>query len=321
MPTVSKIPPVFCFSTGINHYVAGHKDFPNLAGGVSDADNFDEFLMTDLHVPRENILSLRDETATRQGMFRGFQWLLARVMACSGNAYVIIFFSGHGAWDTACAGSMLCPSDIKKKVVAEDGRTKTIQAISSSTISKCLHKLGAAGVLKVTGRRLLHGLPADPVEPPLVSSQDLLPGSLFSRPAESGDHLLREDNFKNFTDISLTHRLAVPSQPGSQQISHCIASHMYSSVFIGYGNEGDSSFAFTTMEGGECLIVRAGSAEGIEVGCIWSIHKTNLADSKENPPLGQLEVITVDLFSSTIKVPRLPATFPFTTGSICYSKL
>ncbi|KAF9540924.1 hypothetical protein CPC08DRAFT_770708 [Agrocybe pediades] len=358
MSNVSSGFPIFCLTIGINHYVAGHEDFPNLAGAVLDANNFDKFLKTELGVPEKNILSLRDQTATREGMFLGFTWLLDQVMARLGNAYAIIFFSGHGAWDTTCAGSMLCPSDIGKQVVVEGGRTKIVEGISSSTISKCLRKLNAAGVLKVTvvadccmaSRLVSLGVsesmrhPSTTLPVPFHNALGVLPRSIprFTLFASSGRSalsyedqngrgarfvnqflsVLQQEHFKNFTDISLMHRLAVPNQPGSRQVPHCISSRMYGTPFIGHGDEGSSSFAFTAMEGGQCSItVRAGSAEGIRVGAIWSIHKTNLADSKENPALGQLEVIKVDLFSSTVRIPRLPSAFPVTAGSIFYSKL
>ncbi|KAF9555689.1 hypothetical protein CPC08DRAFT_820895 [Agrocybe pediades] len=358
MSTISTNLPIVCLTIGINHYITGHKDFPNLAGGVPDANNFNEYLQTTLGVPQENILTLMDQTATRKGMFDGFLWLLNQVMARSGNAYAIIFFSGHGAWDATRSDSMLCPSDIEKEDILDGGRTKKIEGIPGSTIFEWLRKLCRAGVRKSTlvmdccmsSRLVSLGIPNS--YSPLSESSSrvvvhntlgFLSGPLptFTIFASSGRSalsyenakgryglfvnrllaILREENIKDFTDISLMHRLTLPGQPGTRQIPHCISNRTYGSVFIGHGDEGDPSFVVTLVEDGQCSIVRAGSAEGIKAGSIWSIHKTNLADSQKNPALGQLEVIKVELFSSTIKIPHLPTSSPSMTDPIFYSKL
>ncbi|KAF4622612.1 hypothetical protein D9613_009210 [Agrocybe pediades] len=358
MSTISTNLPIVCLTIGINHYVAGHKDFPNLAGGVPDANNFNEYLHTKLGVLQENILTLIDQTATRKGMSDGFLWLLNQVMARSGNACAIIFFSGHGVWDATRSDSMLCPSDIEKEIVIDGGRTKKIEGISGSTIFEWLHQLCRAGVRKTTlimdccmsSRLVSLGIPNSPSPPSESSSRvvvhnalGFLSGSLprFTLFASSGRSalsyenakgryglfvsrllaILREENVKDLTDISLMHRLTLPGQPGSWQIPHCISNCIYGSVFIGHGDEGDPSFVVTSVEDGQCSIVRAGSAEGIQAGSIWSIHKTNLADSQENPALARLEIIKVGLFSSTIKIPHLPTSSPSMTDSIFYSKL
>ncbi|KAF9554865.1 hypothetical protein CPC08DRAFT_766400 [Agrocybe pediades] len=339
--------PISCFSIAANHY----SDLPDLASSVADGDRFDAYVQTNLGVPRRNIVSLRDAAATKNGILNGFKRLLNHVKASS-TAYVIIFFSGHGAWDgTTSSDSVLCPSDF--------GSTKVIGGISGSTISEWRHELAAAGVLKTTvildccgaSGLVSLGIPEFIKFSPKPSSRAVTHNTRralrylhrssgftlfassgrskdsYENPEEGGSlfvnsflSVLQEANFKSFTDISLMHRL--PSEPEIRQMPHCISNgRIYGTLFIGRGDEGDTSFVVTAMEEGQCTIVRAGSAEGIKAGSVWSIHRTNLADSQENPALGQLTVIKVDLFSSTIKIPPLPSAIPFTGNSILYSKL
>ncbi|KAF4622052.1 hypothetical protein D9613_009137 [Agrocybe pediades] len=340
--------PMSTFSIAVNHY----SDLPDLASSVADGDRFDTYVQTNLGVPRRNIVSLRDAAATKNGILNGFKRLLNHVKA-SGTAYVIIFFSGHGTWDgTTSSDSVLCPSDF--------GSSKVIGGISGSTISEWRHELAAAGVLKTTvildccgaSGLVSLGIPESIKFSPKPSSRVVTHNTRralrylhrsssgftlfassgrskdsYENPEEGGSlfvnsflSVLQEANFKSFTDISLMHRL--PSEPEFRQMPHCISNgRIYGTLFIGRGDEGGTSFVVTAMEEGQCTIVRAGSAEGIKAGSVWSIHRTNLADSQENPALGQLTVLKVDLFSTTVKIPPLPSAIPFTANSILYSKL
>ncbi|KAF4622048.1 hypothetical protein D9613_009133 [Agrocybe pediades] len=330
-----------CLTVGINLY-PDHKGLPILATAVTDANNVDNYLQTELNIPKENILSLRDQTATRKGIFDGLEWLVNQVEARAGNVYVIIFFTGHAVWDGMASGnSMLCPSDFGKEVMIEGDCTKTIDGISDSILSEWLRKFGAVGVLKThlplcidcdfgLLLSLTTGLTVRPRIRQVFAEASLSRRSQrsYENPEEGGLFVnrflsvLRQENFKTFTDVSLMHRLSVPTEPEFPQTPHCISNRIYGTLFIGRGDEGDTSFVVTAMEEGQCWIVRAGSAAGIRACSVWSMHRTNLADSQENPEFGRLTVIQVDLFSSTVNlIPPLPSAISFTANSILYSKL
>jgi hypothetical protein len=76
-----------------------------------------------LNVPDTNIISLRDEQASRASILLAFSSLRDDVKYKKDEAAIIIYFAGHGAqadkpeewkdWDTSSGRiEMLCPSDI-----------------------------------------------------------------------------------------------------------------------------------------------------------------------------------------------------------------
>ncbi|TDL13183.1 hypothetical protein BD410DRAFT_903347, partial [Rickenella mellea] len=116
--------PIFALTIGINHYQYHDDDYPDLNAAVGDANEFEHFLKGSLGVPERNIISLRDEKATREAIIGAFKSLAANTLIQREDA-IVIFYSGHGAntempadWIEAgwVSGEthieMLCPSDI-----------------------------------------------------------------------------------------------------------------------------------------------------------------------------------------------------------------
>lgn len=106
---------------GINKYTSPTQSC--LKGAVGDADAFENFLKTRLNVPDANIISLRDEQASRASILLEFSSLRDDVKYKKDEAAIIIYYAGHGAqvdkpeeWEDWHTGSgcieMLCPSDI-----------------------------------------------------------------------------------------------------------------------------------------------------------------------------------------------------------------
>ena len=78
----------------------------------------------------------------------------------------------------------------------------------------------------------------------------------------------------------------------------------------------DWSFIVTRRDNNDTIVLEAGTAQGITVGSILSVHTTNLAESKSE---GQLEVKSVEVFSSILQV--LPAQSQLNLPNLFYSKL
>lgn len=113
--------PILALVIGINKYPSS--DFHNLGAAVADADAFEEYLQQHLGVPPVNIISLRDEKASRNAILSGFASLRDNPKYLKGECAIIIYFAGHGAqtekptewkdWATITGKiEMLCPSDI-----------------------------------------------------------------------------------------------------------------------------------------------------------------------------------------------------------------
>lgn len=113
--------PISALIIGINKYASS--DFHDLAGAVADANAFEEYLKHNLEVPPSNIISLRDEEASREAILSGFASLRDNPKFGKGECAIIIYFAGHGAqvekpdewkdWVTITGKiEMLCPSDI-----------------------------------------------------------------------------------------------------------------------------------------------------------------------------------------------------------------
>ncbi|KZV62920.1 hypothetical protein PENSPDRAFT_692080 [Peniophora sp. CONT] len=77
---------------GIDKYKSG--DIERLHGAVADADDMVNFLLTELRVPRKQIVNLRNETATRKAILLELAALRKRD-ARKGDPF-LIYFAGHG---------------------------------------------------------------------------------------------------------------------------------------------------------------------------------------------------------------------------------
>ncbi|VDC06740.1 unnamed protein product [Peniophora sp. CBMAI 1063] len=135
--------PLRALVIGIDEYAC--VDIPNLAGAVSDADAIDDYLRNELCVPKEHIVNLRNEQATRDAVIREIKALSTREGIRRGDP-ILIYFAGHGTTAPAPAGwhvgkqsvSLIAPHDTDTKL-EDAGMSKF--AIPDRTIGALLHLL------------------------------------------------------------------------------------------------------------------------------------------------------------------------------------
>ncbi|CAE6402029.1 unnamed protein product [Rhizoctonia solani] len=76
---------------GIDNY----PKLPSLSGSIADAGQMERFLISDLKVPKENIITLYDRYAFRQAIINSFRMMQADPRIRQGDP-ILIFFAGHG---------------------------------------------------------------------------------------------------------------------------------------------------------------------------------------------------------------------------------
>ncbi|PBL03057.1 hypothetical protein ARMGADRAFT_573 [Armillaria gallica] len=144
-PAISRGHRTFALTVGINTYKSETFKSETLQGAVNDANKFDEYLCEDLGTPKENIISLRNEEATRSAIIDGFRSLERNPKIVPDMAAIIIYYAGHGAvaqkpvewkdWETPDDKiEMLCPYDIGSR----DDNDKVVDGIPDRTISQLL---------------------------------------------------------------------------------------------------------------------------------------------------------------------------------------
>ena len=148
-----KGPPILALVIGINKYTS--PTLSCLQGAVADADNFEDFLKESLKVPDTNIISLRDEQASRQKILSAFTSLRNIAKYKKDEAAIIIYFAGHGAqtnktnewhdWDASNGRvGLICPSDIGRPTIARANGVEyedVIQGISGRLVSAHLNRI------------------------------------------------------------------------------------------------------------------------------------------------------------------------------------
>ncbi|KAF9476893.1 hypothetical protein BDN70DRAFT_838545 [Pholiota conissans] len=70
--------------------------FTNLRGAVADAQNFQDYLTSDLGIPGDQVQLLCDKEATREKIIKSFRDLATSEKIQYGDA-IVIFYAGHGA--------------------------------------------------------------------------------------------------------------------------------------------------------------------------------------------------------------------------------
>ncbi|KIJ56327.1 hypothetical protein M422DRAFT_239548 [Sphaerobolus stellatus SS14] len=109
----------FALIIGINRYANNP-----LKGAVADAEAFRDYLLNNLHVPKENIRLLLDHQAQRKIILEAFRALQKDTRIKRGDA-IIIFYAGHGmereapeGWESGDPNNkiqMLVPCDFNPK--------------------------------------------------------------------------------------------------------------------------------------------------------------------------------------------------------------
>ncbi|KAJ3505257.1 hypothetical protein NLJ89_g7510 [Agrocybe chaxingu] len=129
--------------------------------------------------------------------------------------------------------------------------------------------------------------------------------------------VLENEDLNTLTYISLMDKLKMPIW----QTPHCEGVGVNWRLFNKSAAGADPSFILTKHDKEGLITVEAGSAQGITVGSHFAVHAMNLIESPvtSNPCIGELEVKTVNLFTSVMK--PLSTAPKFKVPSSCYSKL
>ncbi|CAE6381252.1 unnamed protein product [Rhizoctonia solani] len=130
--------------------IIGINDYPNLLelkGAVADANEFATFLESDLKVPADQIVNLRDGTATRQGIIDSIKRLQNDPRINRGDP-ILIYYAGHGGvrkateqWKDekgAHVVQVIFPFDYDEKI---DDSSEPIECIPDRTIAGLLNDL------------------------------------------------------------------------------------------------------------------------------------------------------------------------------------
>jgi hypothetical protein len=138
-------PSLFALVIGINKY-KNHPSPQNLGGAVQDADAVREFLISELRVPEQRIINLRNEQATREVMLKELEGL-ATNPAIGPEDPILIYYAGHGAevrgpegWQTSTADrqiQMLIPHDF----IDKGSETNEGQGVFDFLLGKLLERI------------------------------------------------------------------------------------------------------------------------------------------------------------------------------------
>ncbi|VDB92293.1 unnamed protein product [Peniophora sp. CBMAI 1063] len=134
--------PLQALVIGIDKYKSANIEA--LRGAVADADDIARFLRTEMHVPDEQIVNLRNEAATRKAILHEVEALQKRE-ARAGDPF-LIYYAGHGTTAEAVEGwvtgsgqiSMLVPYDGDTEGSDED---LCVHNIPDRTVGALLHAL------------------------------------------------------------------------------------------------------------------------------------------------------------------------------------
>lgn len=96
----------FLYAIGINQY----HHFPKLNNAVKDVLSLSEILVSKYNFKQDDVLLLLDDEATRSNILGFFRKIIKTV---SDDDNVIIFFSGHGFYDTSLDEGYWLPVDAR----------------------------------------------------------------------------------------------------------------------------------------------------------------------------------------------------------------
>ncbi len=82
----------FALVIGIDKY---EQEEYNSKAAVDDANRFENFLLKRLRTPREHIINLRNDEATRKGIIDGFMSLIHDRRISPGKSAIIIYYAGR----------------------------------------------------------------------------------------------------------------------------------------------------------------------------------------------------------------------------------
>ncbi|KAF8607154.1 hypothetical protein BDV93DRAFT_591117 [Ceratobasidium sp. AG-I] len=137
---------LFALIIGVNKYTK----ISALTGAVADADAISDFLTTDLKVPTNHIINLRDESATREAIIKALRSLKDDPRIHKGDP-ILIFYAGHGglkkasdewkARHSADEMQVIFPWDYNMEI---PNSKEVVNCIPDRTIGALLNGLAAA---------------------------------------------------------------------------------------------------------------------------------------------------------------------------------
>jgi hypothetical protein len=131
-----KIPPMFAIVVGIGKY----ENFPPINSAVDDARRISTFLTEKLGIHPDNITSLHDSEATKEGIIKCLSSLPHKPHFKRNNA-ILFFFSGYAGQakikseelDREVTVGIICPADIDKQTgIADTTLIQLFDQISKS---------------------------------------------------------------------------------------------------------------------------------------------------------------------------------------------
>src|SRR5262245_52624497 len=128
---------------GINKYKASHVS--KLRGSVNDIETMRQILIRRWGFPEQNIMMLKDEAATREGMLAAMNQL---VKDASENDTIYFHFSGHGSQFEDLNGDE-SDDHLDETLVPQDGRTGTIPDITDDELDAIFARARARTALIV----------------------------------------------------------------------------------------------------------------------------------------------------------------------------
>ena len=118
---------------------------PKLKGAVADADRFESFLINQLKLQKDRVITLRNTEATRESIVDAFR-ALWECEAIQRDDPIVIFYAGHGCemsppkdWETGGQETIqaICPCDMNR----DDSSGRAIHPIPDHTIAVWLNQL------------------------------------------------------------------------------------------------------------------------------------------------------------------------------------
>jgi hypothetical protein len=107
------------------------------------------FLTSDLHVPSDHIINLRNNDASRQGIIQGFQKLRDDPRIQKGDP-ILIYYAGHGGlskapeeWKARCGANEVQVIFSFDYGIEDQGSAMPINCIPDQTIAALLNELAA----------------------------------------------------------------------------------------------------------------------------------------------------------------------------------
>ncbi|CAE6381282.1 unnamed protein product [Rhizoctonia solani] len=132
--------------------IIGINSYPNitpLKGAVNDADEISKFLTSDLKVPPDQIINLRNEDASRENIIEGFRSLRDNPRINKGDP-ILIFYAGHGGSHQPSKQLRRAYGPAKIQVIFPHnykvpipGSTDLVNCIPDKTIGTLLNEIAA----------------------------------------------------------------------------------------------------------------------------------------------------------------------------------